>query len=138
MSAKVPHRETENIKSNRRREKWKRTREKLQRAHIYKSKLSSGASGAARSLEEEPGEGGRGGRSSTMPQCSPSARPRNKAQWLHCQLAFSCTFIGLPDTMPLPFFNNQHNNLFRGRSNGLLLHRRPERGHSAPNGRCLR
>ncbi len=73
-----------------------------------------------------------------MPQCSPSARPRNKAQWLHCQQAFSCTFIGLPDTRPLPFFNNQHNNLFRGRSNGLLLDRRAERDHSALNGRWTR
>lgn len=87
---------------------------------------------------QEPGGGtgrGRGGGSSTMPQCSPSARPRNKAQWLHCQQAFSCTFIGLPDTRPLPFFNNQHNNLFRGRSNGLLLDGQAERDHSALNGR---
>lgn len=73
-----------------------------------------------------------------MPQCSPSARPRNKAQWLHCQQAFSCTFIGLPDTRPLLVFNKQHNNLFRGRSNGPLLHRGAERDYSALNGRCLR
>lgn len=90
---------------------------------------------------QEPGGGigrGRGGQCSTMPQCSPSVRPRNKAQWMHCQQAFSCTFIGLPDTRPLPFFNNQHNNLFRGRSNGLLLDHWAERDHSALNDRCLR
>lgn len=81
---------------------------------------------------------GRGGHGSTMPQCSPSARPPNRAQWLHCQQAVSCTFIGLPDTRPLSFFNNQHNNLFTGRGNGLLLDRRAERDHSALNGRWLR
>lgn len=68
------------------------------RAHVRHGKPSRGARGA-------PG-GGRGGGGSTMPQCSPSARPRNKAQWLHCQQAFSCTLRGLPDTRPLLFFNN--------------------------------
>ncbi len=91
------------------------------------------------SKEPRGGTGrGRGGRGSTMPQCGPSARPRDKAQWLHCQQALSCTFRGLPDTRPLPSFTKQHNNLFRGPSNGLLLGRRPERDHSALNGRCLR
>lgn len=107
-----PHWRHQNGQKQRRRkyceqQKQKRTRGKLFRAwrltrvHIYKSKTLERSTGSS----QEPGGGtgtGRGGRSSTMPQCSPSARPWNKAQWLHCQQAFSCTFIGLPDTRPLP------------------------------------
>lgn len=63
------------------------------------------SSGSSREPGGETG-GGRGGGGSTMPQCSPSARPQNKAQWLHCQQTFSCTLLGLPDTRPLLFFNN--------------------------------
>lgn len=104
--------------------------------HLREQTLERSA-GSSQEPEEEPGEGGEAGAAQCL-SVAPQRGLENKAQWLHCQQAFSCTFRGLPDTRPLPVFNNQHNNLFRGRSNGLLLDRRPERDHSALNGRRLR
>lgn len=65
----------------------------------------------------------------------------NKAQWLHCQQASSCTFTGLPDTRPLLFFlffffKQSAQQPFEEEPEQRPAP--PERGHSALDGRCSR
>lgn len=114
--------------------KWEETRPGTQ---IYKSKTLEWSPGSS----QEPGGGLRGGLGDggEAAQCLSVAPQRGQTRHNGSSVSRpSCTFIGLPDTRPLPFFNNQHNNLFRRRSNGLLLGHWAERDHSVPNGRSLR